>query len=94
MFGSGVPTAEKPAARRFYLMSHNANADDDKSRAWSNYQTYVQRTSILVPLPPALYTRIPSIVKKTLLLDLPMYHFKEDRDGPQAVEEEERERLK
>ncbi|KAI9063762.1 DUF1295-domain-containing protein [Trametes sanguinea] len=94
LFGSGVPTAEKPVAQKFYAMSYPADAqaqapqssadaleprlahdDAPKNAAWANYQAYRAQTSILVPLPPALYRTLPGWVKRWVLLDLPMYEW-------------------
>ena len=86
MFGTGLPTAEKPQAKKFYLMSYGINADADHQHAWTSYKAYLKETSILIPLPPALYRYIPSIFKKTLLLDFPIYEFDEERDGKVARE--------
>ena len=87
MFGSGIPTAEKPTAKKFYLMSHGPNAENPSSEAWMQYKAHLRKTSILIPLPPALYNPLPAIVKQTLLLDFPMYRFHEATDGAAAVEE-------
>ncbi|TRM65212.1 DUF1295-domain-containing protein [Schizophyllum amplum] len=86
MFASGVPTAEKPTGRKFYLMSHGPDASSPN--AWAKYKAHLHRTSVLIPLPPALYRPLPELAKRTLLLDFPMYRFDEKRDGPGAVEEE------
>ncbi|KAG2153367.1 DUF1295-domain-containing protein [Suillus clintonianus] len=40
---------------------------------WVAYQEYIARTSILIPIPPPLYLRIPRIIKETVLLDWPWY---------------------
>ena len=84
LFGSGVPTAEKPVAQRFYKMAY---PDDDSesgndfgerqpaNAAWANYPAYRAQTSILLPLPPAVYRALPVWLKRTLLLELPMYEW-------------------
>ncbi|KAJ7132051.1 DUF1295-domain-containing protein [Mycena epipterygia] len=87
MFGSGVPTSAKPQAKRFYLKSYGPTAREEDSAIWEQYKTYLRRTSILIPIPPALYKNLPPIVKKTVLLDFPMYQFDELKDGPPAIEE-------
>ena len=88
MFASGLPTAEKPQAKKFYLMSYGTNAQDEHKHAWRSYKAYLKETSILIPLPPSLYRYIPNIVKKTLLLDFPMYEFNEEKDGKIARDED------
>ncbi|KAI0642565.1 hypothetical protein C8Q79DRAFT_982712 [Trametes meyenii] len=83
LFGSGVPTAEKPAAERYYKMSYpgpiSSETESDVPRpvnaAWANYQAYRAQTSLLVPMPPTVYRALPGWLKKTVLLDLPMYEW-------------------
>jgi hypothetical protein len=69
LFFSGIPTAEKPQARRAYL-GGDAGAREE-------YRAYLDETSILIPLPPALYRPLPKVVKRTILLDFPFYQFDE-----------------
>ncbi|OCB85427.1 hypothetical protein A7U60_g7436 [Sanghuangporus baumii] len=88
MFASGVPTAEKPTAKKYYLLSNGVNAKEEHRNAWSNYKAYLRSTSVLIPLPPALYSRLPAIIKKTILFDFPMYQLNESTDGPAAIEED------
>jgi hypothetical protein len=90
MFGSGLPTGEKPQGRKFYLMSYGTTANDEHANAWRQYKIYLQRTSILIPLPPALYRHLPRLIKSTLLLDFPIYHFDEVKEGAVAREEDSR----
>ncbi|KIM44914.1 hypothetical protein M413DRAFT_366213 [Hebeloma cylindrosporum] len=87
MFGSGLPTAEKPTAKKFYLYSHGPNAQAEHSNSWVEYQDYLRTTSILIPFPPFLYRPLPAFLKKTLLLDFPFYQFDELKGGAAAVEE-------
>lgn len=84
MFASGIPTAEKPQAKKYYLMSHGSDSQDE--HAWSMYNEYLSRTSILIPFPPALYQHLPHVLKRTLFLDFPLYNFSVERDGPAALE--------
>ncbi|KAF4611060.1 hypothetical protein D9613_006802 [Agrocybe pediades] len=87
MFGSGIPTAEKPTAKKFYLRSIRANASQEDSMAWDNYKEYLRQTSILLPIPPVIYRPIPSFIKKSFLFDFPIYQFDETSDGAAAAEE-------
>ena len=92
MFASGVPTAEKPTAKKYYLLSHDpsdspaAPHNPEFPDAWKKYQSYLASTSILIPIPPFLYRLLPTFIKKTILLDFPMYEFSED-DKKNAIEE-------
>ncbi|KAL0953462.1 hypothetical protein HGRIS_004694 [Hohenbuehelia grisea] len=85
MFASGVPTAEKPQAKRFYLLANGPDADSANANAWRHYKEYRHQTSILIPIPPAIYKRLPLWLKRTILLDFPMYQFDEAVDGKSAV---------
>jgi len=87
MFASGVPTAEKPQAKRYYLKTYGPQPNKAHPNAWPQYQAYLNRTSILIPLPQALYSRLPGWIKRTVLLDFPMYRFDENgEDGRRAMD--------
>ncbi|KAH8116315.1 Mus7/MMS22 family-domain-containing protein [Phellopilus nigrolimitatus] len=88
MFASGVPSAEKPTAKKYFLLANGVSAKEEHKGAWTKYKDYLRSTSIVIPLPPALYKPLPAFVKSTVLLDFPMYRFDEKTDGPQAVEED------
>jgi len=60
MFVSGIPLLERTA--------------DEKHGRKEDYVVYKARTSVLIPLPPALYARLPGWVKRTLLLDFGLYN--------------------
>jgi len=87
MFASGIPTAEKPQAKKYFLLSNGINAKDEHKTAWLRYQEYLRSTSILIPIPPALYRPLPKLLKM-VLLDFPMYNFDAESDGKKALEEE------
>lgn len=81
MLVSGLPLSERPGAKRRY---------EKGGATWENYRRYLERTSILIPLPPVLYEKFPTWVKRTVLLEFPMYVFdpekhleggKRSRDG-------------
>ena len=95
-FLSGLPTAEKPAAKKYFLSSHNPenipttftpSSLIPENDTWHNYRSYLSRTSIVIPFPPALYKPLPEVVKGTVFLDFPMYRFDEEKDGRKAIEE-------
>ncbi|KAI1643390.1 DUF1295-domain-containing protein [Daldinia loculata] len=65
MFVSGLPLSERPAAKKRY----------EKGLNWEGYRRYLNRTSILIPFPPQIYERLPTIVKRTVFLEFPMYVF-------------------
>ncbi|KAI0090918.1 hypothetical protein BDY19DRAFT_886174 [Irpex rosettiformis] len=84
MFVSGVPTAEKPTAKKFILINNTDDDDNEPTHpsAWSKYTHYLASTSILVPIPPRVYRPLPRWVKRSVLLDFPMYGF----DGEEGEE--------
>ena len=65
MFVSGLPLQERPGAKKRY----------ESGNHWESFSRYVQRTSILIPLPPQLYEKTPTILKRTLFLEFPLYVF-------------------
>lgn len=65
LFVSGVPILEKSADRKY----------GDRN----DYLDYQRNTSVLVPVPPSIYKRIPQFVKKSVLLEFDMYRQKPDQ---------------
>ncbi|KAL6298810.1 DUF1295-domain-containing protein [Sparassis latifolia] len=80
LFASGLPTAEKPQARKFYLLSHPLPGSEEDHSSATRRTAYRAQTSILLPLPLILYRHLPRFVKQTILCDWPMYEFKPERD--------------
>lgn len=60
LFVSGIPMLEERA--------------DKKHAKKEEYRTYKKRTSVLFPIPNALYAPLPDAVKRTILLDFPLYN--------------------
>jgi hypothetical protein len=83
MFVSGLTLQERPAAKKRY----------EKGSHWPEYQRYLERTSILIPLPPQLYSKLPTMLKRTVLLEWGIYRFDpakhSDAGKRQASEAEE-----
>lgn len=67
LFLSGIPVLEKKADEIY-----GSNED---------YRLYKNGTSPLIPLPPALYRRLPTTFKRFLCCDLSCYHFADPEDG-------------
>lgn len=65
LFVSGLTLQERPSAKKRYEAGDN----------WEGYQRYLERTSILIPLPPLIYLKMPMWIKRTVLLEWPMYVF-------------------
>jgi hypothetical protein len=86
-FVSGLPLAEKPSSKKYFLMAHGARPLEGKDR-WEEYKEYLNSTSIFIPIPPTFYRPIPTIIKRTILFDWPMFAFDAEKEGPATVEEE------
>lgn len=65
MFVSGLPLQERPGAKKRY----------ESGNHWESFSQYTKRTSILIPFPPQLYVKVPTILKRTIFLEFPMYVF-------------------
>lgn len=65
MFVSGLPLQERPGAKKRY----------EKGTGWYEYEKYLHDTSILFPMPPAIWSRLPVVVKRTVGLEFPIYVF-------------------
>ncbi|CAM9735522.1 unnamed protein product [Sphacelaria rigidula] len=59
LFASGIPTVE--------------SSWDKKYGGSESYWDYKERTSILIPMPPALFKPLPQFVKAWFLFEWPMY---------------------
>lgn len=67
LFLSGIPLSEKGNQKR-YLSAENKDVETRE-----NYLLYRHRTSPLIMMPPAIYSRLPLIVKRVLFFELPLY---------------------
>lgn len=60
LFVSGVPMLEKSGDRKYGRKE--------------GYDEFKRRTSVIIPIPPALYAPLPHFIKSTILLDLKFYN--------------------
>lgn len=65
MFVSGLNLQERPGAKKRY----------EKGVGWPAYEKWLHDTSVLIPMPPAIWSRLPVIVKRTVGLEFPIYVF-------------------
>lgn len=65
LFVSGIPLSERPKARARYESNNN----------WQAYKRWLDHTSILIPFPPQPYEKMPTVLKRTIFLEFPMYVF-------------------
>lgn len=80
LFVSGLPLQERPAAKKRYESGNN----------WEGYKRYLDSTSILIPFPPQLYRPLPTIIKRTIFLELPPYVFDPAKHADQKAVDERR----
>lgn len=83
LFVSGLTLQERPGAKKRY----------EKGVGWPQYEKYLHDTSILIPMPPAIWSKLPVIVKRTIGCEWPLYVFDPakhaDQDKMQEREAEE-----
>ncbi|KAI9870889.1 MAG: hypothetical protein M1830_003661 [Pleopsidium flavum] len=65
LFVSGLTLQERPGAKKRY----------EAGSTWEAYSRYLHRTSILIPFPPQLYAPMPTVLKRTIFLEFPIYVF-------------------
>ena len=85
MCGSGLTLQERPGAKKKY------EGDGPDGPGWTQYKRWTERTSILIPFPPQVYALMPTILKRTLFLEFPLYVFDPAKhaDGKKEREAEE-----
>ncbi|KAK5713678.1 hypothetical protein LTR15_011378 [Elasticomyces elasticus] len=74
MFVSGLTLQERPGAKKKY----------EKGTGWPEYEKYLNDTSILIPMPPAIWRRLPVMVKRTIGLEFPIYVFDPAKHADQS----------
>lgn len=78
LFVSGLTLQERPGAKKKYEKS------GPDGQQWLDYKRYTERTSILIPIPSVLYAPLPLFIKRTLLLEWPMYRFDPEKHADQG----------
>lgn len=74
MFVSGLTLQERPGAKKRY----------ESGNHWESFSRYTKRTSILIPFPPQLYEPMPTILKRTIFLEFPIYVFDPAKHADQS----------
>lgn len=69
LFVSGLTLQERPGAKKKF------EADGPDGQGWLRYKRWTERTSILLPMPQAVWVKLPGIVKRTIGFEWPMYVF-------------------
>lgn len=78
LFVSGLTLQERPGAKKRY----------EAGNSWEAYSQYLHRTSILIPFPPQLYAPMPTILKRTIFLEFPIYVFDPAKHADQSKVQE------
>ena len=65
LFVSGLTLQERPGAKKRY----------ESGQGWPEYSQWLHRTSILIPFPPQIYAKLPTVIKRTIFFELPIYVF-------------------
>ncbi|OQN97709.1 hypothetical protein B0A48_16029 [Cryoendolithus antarcticus] len=82
LFVSGLNLQERPGAKKRF----------EKGVGWPQYEKYLHDTSILIPMPPAIWSKLPVIVKRTIGCEWPMYVFDPEKHADKkAVEDRQAE---
>ncbi|KKY15804.1 putative 3-oxo-5-alpha-steroid 4-dehydrogenase [Phaeomoniella chlamydospora] len=74
MFVSGLTLQERPGAKKRY----------ESGQGWLEYEKWLHRSSILIPFPPQIYSKLPTIVKRTIFLEFPVYVFDPKKHADQS----------
>lgn len=69
LFVSGLTLQERQSAKKKY------ESDGPDGEGWLQYKRWTERTSILIPMPPAVWKALPQFVKRTVGFEWPMYVF-------------------
>lgn len=91
LFVSGLTLQERPGAKKKY------DKDGPDGEGWTRHKAWLDSTSILIPLPPGLWIRLPTVVKRTVGFEWPIYVFDPEKhvdkaDLQRRQEQEGRER--
>jgi steroid 5-alpha reductase family enzyme len=69
LFVSGLTLQERPGAAQKF------GVDGPDGPTWLRHKAWLDHTSILLPMPPAVWRRLPIAVKRTVGAEWPLYVF-------------------
>ncbi|KAJ9612450.1 hypothetical protein H2200_004047 [Cladophialophora chaetospira] len=69
LFVSGLTLQERPGAKKKF------EEDGPDGRKWLQCKNWLDSTSILLPMPQAFWKRLPTVVKRTVGFEWPIYVF-------------------
>lgn len=86
LFVSGLTLQERPGAKKKF------EKDGPDGPVWTQHRTWLERTSILIPMPPVVWRALPTALKMTAGFEWPIYVFEPSKHADmKAVEERRRE---
>ena len=86
LFVSGLTLQERPGAKKKF------ETDGPDGPSWRQHQAWLDNTSILVPMPSAVWRVLPTVVKRTIGFEWPLYVFVPEKHADmKRVDERERE---
>ena len=74
LFISGLPLQERPGAKKRFESGNN----------WEGFKRWLDNTSILIPMPPQVWRRLPTIVKRTIGLEWPIFVFDPEKHADKS----------
>lgn len=78
LFVSGLTLQERQSAKKKY------ESDGPDGEGWLQYKRWTENTSILIPMPPALWRALPQFIKRTVGFEWPMYVFVPEKHADMA----------
>lgn len=86
LFVSGLTLQERPGAKKKF------EKDGPDGAVWTQHREWLESTSILIPMPPFLWRALPTVVKRTIGFEWPIYVFEPSKHADlKSVEERRRE---
>ena len=73
LFVSGLTLQERPGAKKRFE-EHGPNG-----QSWLQHKRWLERTSILLPMPQTVWVKLPAIVRRTVGFEWPMYVFNPEK---------------
>lgn len=61
--------------------SRQPESSSNNQTSWNEFKTYLDNTSILIPIPSSVYGKLPRWIKVWVLFDWPIYRFNEEKEG-------------
>ena len=86
LFVSGLTLQERPGAKKKF------EKDGPDGLSWKQHRKWLESTSILIPMPPMVWRVLPTVVKRTVGCEWPIYVFEPNKHTDVKAVEEGRKR--